>query len=448
MTLTLDAIRACLEGATPAMIATCARDGTPNVTYLSHAAYVDPEHLALSFQFFSKTRQNVLERPRVRILVWHPGSALMYRVDARFLRTETAGPVFERLRATLAGIASHTGMDGVFRLRGADLYRVTEVVPVPSRASAPFAPRPAVLPRLRAAIERLADATDLEALWHATLDALARHLDVTHAMVLLHDARRDALYAVASHGYDASGVGVEVPLGRGVIGVAARERCPVRVTHLTTDRSYHLAAREALAREGLALTEEIPWPGLAAPGSQVAAPLVAGGALLGVLFAESPIDGRFGYDDEDALATLAAHVAACTVALQRAPEEPAGEAPSAAPPAEGRPAVLRYYREDDSVFLDDAYVIRGVAGALLFAMASDFAQTGRVEFTNRELRLDPRVPLPPLGDNLEARLILLQRRLDERDACVRLRRTARGRLRFEARRPLTLVCVEASGATR
>ena len=56
MRLALDAIRPCLEGAIPAVIATCARDGTPNVSYISEVHYVDPEHVALSFQFFSKTR--------------------------------------------------------------------------------------------------------------------------------------------------------------------------------------------------------------------------------------------------------------------------------------------------------------------------------------------------------------------------------------------------------
>ncbi len=48
---------------TPAILATASRDGIPNVTYLSQIVRVDATTVALSCQFFNKTKQNVLENP-------------------------------------------------------------------------------------------------------------------------------------------------------------------------------------------------------------------------------------------------------------------------------------------------------------------------------------------------------------------------------------------------
>jgi hypothetical protein len=87
-----------------------------------------------------------------------------------------------------------------------------------------------------------------------------------------------------------------------------------------------------------------------------------------------------------------------------------------------------------------------VAGAIFWKLLRDHTRDGRTEFTNRELRLDPAIRLPDLADNLEARLILLQRRVAERVPFLALEKTGRGRFRLCVRRPLQLVEVAASRA--
>jgi adenylate cyclase len=451
-TLDLDAVRPCLEGTIPGVMATCGSDGTPNVTYVSQVEYVDARHLALSFQFFNKTRRNVLANPQTELLVIHPQHGAMYRIGARYLRTETEGTVFERMRAKLAGIASHTGMSGVFRLRGADLYAVDQVEQVAAPQAQGLRDGPNRLSALRRASSHLAGAADLDGLVERLLDAVAQDFGIEHAMLLMLDADGQRLYTVASRGYERSGAGAEITLGDGVIGVAARMATPIRINHATLDYRYLRTMREGVA--GHLLGREIPLPGLAAPGSQLALPLACGGRLLGVLYVESPQDLRFDWDDEDALLTLATQAAAQLRALADAAPAEAPQAQSTAPaeasqaetaapaaaacPQAAEPLRVRHYAADDSVFLDDDYLIKGVAGAVLWKLLSDHAALGRTEFSNRELRLAPEIRLPEVGDNLEARLVLLTRRLVDRDADLRLEKTGRGRFRLCVARPLQL----------
>ncbi len=453
MKITLDAIRGCLEGVIPGTLATRGADGVPNVAYLSQAQYVDGEHVALSYQFFNTTRRNILAYPYARIALIDPVSAAHYRLALHYLRTEADGPLFENMKARLAGIASHTGMSGVFRLLGADIYRVLDIERVPGPTLPPSAPRRNLLAALRASAERLcasAERFDLDHLLADTLAGLEANFDIRHAMVLMLDAPGARLYTVATRGYAESGVGSEIALGDGVIGVAARECTPIRIGHFTAEYAYGRAIRDSLRQSGLAVATEIPLPGLPESRSQLAVPIRAGGRPLGVLYVESPLDLRFGYDDEDALVTLAGALGAAIRQLQQLAEAgdggerappPASFAPSAppAPPAPGKPLTIRHYGENDSVFLDGDYLIKGVAGSIFWALVRDYADKGQDSFSNRELRLDPRIRLPDLSDNLEARLILLARRLVERGAGLRVEKTGRGRFHLHVARPLELV---------
>lgn len=446
----LGEVRPCLEGAIPAIMATCAADGTPNVAYISQVYYVDEGHVSLSFQFFNKTRQNLLANPRSTLLVLNPLNAVFYRLHLRYLRTEESGPVFESMKAQLAGIASHTGMADVFRLRGSDIHEVIEVERLPqeplAEALPPPPPKPNHLAVVRRGSSRLSAARSLGEALDATLDTLVQDLAVRHAMVLILDTTTQRLYTVASRGYETSGVGSEIALGDGVIGVAARECTPVRIMHMTSAYLYSRAMRNSLG-DAQPQNTDIPYPGLPEPHSQLAVPLRSAGRVVGVLFVESLLDMQFSFEDEDLLVALGGQLGAAIDLLQEA-EAPCTEdevqaAAAASPAVAAGPALhVRHYRSNDSVFINNAYLIKGVAGAILWKLLRD-GQHGRREFTNRELRLDSSLRLPDVADNLEARMLLLHRRLAEQCPQLRIQKTGRGCFRFEANGPVELEDIAA-----
>lgn len=441
MTPTLSELRHCFEGAVPSVLATCAPDGTPNVAYLSQVHFVDAAHVALTFQFFNTTRRNILVNPRAVVQVVDPVSAAHYRLQLEYLRTETGGPLFESMKAKLAGIASHTGMSKVFRLQGSDVYRVLDIECVFGESSARDAPRQPLLPGLRACLAGLVGCSDLATLFDTVLRGLEHHCGISHAMLLMHDAARERLYTVATRGYPESGVGSEIRVGEGIIGVAARERTPIRIGYAAQEYLYSRAVREGFEKSAGsdALETEIPFPGLADSGSQLAVPVARGDRLHGVLYVESPQQRRFGCEDEDALVVLAAQMALSIELLAHTAEQHEDAAACCPPPdVHGAPVTIRHFGADHSVFLDHDYLIKGVAGAIFWKLARDFVDAGRNEFTNRELRLDASLKLPDITDNLEARLILLQRRLADRCTYIAIEKTGRGRFRLNVGRPLQL----------
>ena len=127
----LESLTPCFQGLIPAWLATCSADGVPNVAMLSHVDYVDARHVALSFQFFNKSRRNIAENPWATLRLYDPDTLQIHVLKVRYVRTETEGPVFESMRLRIEAIASHSGLKGIFKLLGADIYEVLDATADP-----------------------------------------------------------------------------------------------------------------------------------------------------------------------------------------------------------------------------------------------------------------------------------------------------------------------------
>jgi adenylate cyclase len=451
----LSEIARCFQGVIPSVVATSDGKGTPNVTYVSQVYLLDDQHVALSCQFFNKTRRNLDENALAQAEVYDPLTFQPWRLRLRFLRSETSGSLFETMALRIQAIASHTGMEGVFRLIAADVFEVLELERVDLLSGEEKAAEAGVsLEGLRTELrglqwisERISSASDLETLLDAVLEALDGYFGFAHTMVLLYDEHSRRLLTMASRGYGESGVGAEVPLGQGVIGTAAQQRGILRFSGLDESLRYGRAIRREVLAGGEAIASaEIPLPGLPDAQSALVMPLHAGPRLIGALAAESRDPVGFCEWHEAYLEVVGNQIALGIDRMMQASGEEA-EAAVEPPPSSARLAIASgkpqrtfvYFKNDDCVFVDGEYLIRNVPGRILWKLLGEWQKEGRTRFSNRELRLDPALGLPKVKDNLESRLILLRRRLEEKCGDVQIVPTARGRFALEVAAPIAMV---------
>jgi putative methionine-R-sulfoxide reductase with GAF domain len=287
--------------------------------------------------------------------------------------------------------------------------------------------------------ERINHAADLESLLDAVLEALDEYFHFSHTMILLYDEPSRRLVTMASRGYGESGVGAEVQVGQGLIGTVAQKRQLLRFKNLNSDLRYSRAIRrESPANE----CEEIPLPGLADPQSVMAIPLLVGDRLVGVIVAEDRDPVQFSEWHEAYLEIIGNQIA---LGIDRMMERSAADAAETAEPVRWTPKqqrsavpvsakkrTLMYYKNDDAIFVDGEYLIRNIPARILWKLLDEWQRTGRTEFTNREVRLDASLGLPPVKDNFETRLILLRHRLQEKCPDLRILSTGRGRFALQA----------------
>lgn len=387
----------------------------PNISYLSHVVRVDDDHVAVSNQFFAKTAANIRANPQATLILVDCFTGDQFLLDISFTRSLDTGPLFEKIALQLKASSAQVGMADIMRLRSADVYRVLR-------------------------IEREAEAEEI-------IESLLRHvqqvLGFGHALVLIQDSHRDHLVTTGSQGYERTGLGSEVMRGEGLIGAAAASGQSIKVSDMSRVRRFGEAIIDAEGTESA--TRSIALPHLPTTMSQIAVPLIARGVVTGVLFVESTERMTFRAQDEAALEILAGAAANALAANalaandgEVASAEQTRDAQSVEASVGGRSIRVVHHQLDNSVFVDGTYIVKGIAGALLRLMLEWRAKDGRTEFTNREMRLALGTKMPEIKDNLETRLLLLRRRLEEKHAPIQIIRTARGRVRLEAGGPIVL----------
>jgi adenylate cyclase len=377
------------------------------------------------------------------LLVVDARDGAQYRLAVTFERSLDSGALFDEMAAQLRASSAQLDMADVMRLRGVDIYRVRSVDAVSSRAGPIPDSSPAESLHLAAAVAvtgRISEESDIGSIIDAALDGLRASFGCGHAVLLLTDTTGKRLVTVGSRGYPWTGIGSEVVIGEAVIGTAASERRSVRISDMSRLRRFGSAVRASSADENR--TRTIVLPGMPDAMSQIALPMIAHGAVRGVLFLESAERLAFTREVEAALSIIAANAAAALALSEVADEQSIVTFVEGSGAMAGRPFNVVHHAYDDSVFIDNEYLIKGVPGRLLVHLIGLHLRDGRADFTNREMRLSDELRLPDFKDNLETRLLLLRRRLEEKASPIRLRRTGRGRFRLELSGPPLLETVK------
>ena len=432
----LESIRDCLHTGLPAPLATCAPDGTPHLSFISRVQYLDCERVATTRQSFNLELVDLDEHPLCQAMVVRPATGEEFRLDLRYLHTLTEGEEFDAMRATCDAIATDTGLGPAYRLRGLDVHRVLQCTRVPRRATPAAPPAEGVDPlvTLERYARRLEGATGLDEVRRQALDALDDLFGFDFAVLFAPEPVTGRLLAIAASGAARATLGAEAAPAAGLIGTTASRRRVVLISNLARIRAM------AGAEEG-----GLPLSGLPGPRAAAGVPLVVGRDVLGVIYLESREPYAFNGPVEALLRIIGTHTAAA-LAARGAPTSGLRRASAGADPVRGgRPMELVHYRADDTVLCDSAYVVKGAPGRILWSMLEAQAASGRVVFTNRELRLDESLELPVGNDNLEARLLVLRRRLAELDCGITLERVGRGRLELRLDRPAELTVVPTVG---
>ena len=120
-------MKVAMQGIIPSAVVTVDKEGVPNISYVSQIYYVDDQHVALSHQFLNKTIRNIMGNAKASVNILSPEDFTQWRLDLEHSHTETEGDLFDTMSMQLEAIASMCGMEDVFRLKAAEVFKLLSV---------------------------------------------------------------------------------------------------------------------------------------------------------------------------------------------------------------------------------------------------------------------------------------------------------------------------------
>ena len=405
VSVTLESLASCWQGLIPATLYTCSLDGVPNAAYLSHVDYVDSRHVALSFQFFNKSHRNIAENPQALVRVIDPDTSQTWALRLRLVRSETSGPVFERMALRIEAIASYIGPEGHLQAAGGGHLRSAVDREGARRARARGGRRRA--PRRGGRRSALHDAgspgpvgahppgrrasTSCSTRYSPGLDEI---FGFHHSMILVPSEEPNVLVTIASRGYPENGVGAEARDRRGHhrrrrrgpqadshLGPAARHAVRVRGRRARTPvgtlpARAHSAAGAGAAREparACRSSSAASWSACCASRARsrtgstrrTRPPSKLLGSYLAIAIQNMQLHERDESAVEDPVSSATS----------------AASGPSALAPASAAPALARhevtYYEGDEIVMVDGDYLIRSLPARILWKLLTAHRPNGR-----------------------------------------------------------------------
>lgn len=407
MTIELSQLRDCFQGIVPAVVCTHDQDGTPNISYLSHVEYVAENQLALSNQFFSKTKRNVLQTKKALLLLLHPQTLQQYELRLHYKHSETSGELFEKMALRLSIIAASEGKAHIYKLLSSDVYEVSSITPRLGMTTRPIT-LPAPIP------------------WRAefTYGEMARgYLETITALPHSASEAIDLLLRTVRFGF-----GIEDSyfyLGDGQLYNSQMASQELLAEHYNVVRKVANYGK-AIMLSGLQLQRRylnsiLPSKERSEVRSvarQLAIPVVFQGKVYGVLLLE---DGQVESWDIDLVQALRSLCS--SLALQMGNTEGKNLAKDTASTGLN----FHYHCESETLFLNDVVFIKNLPAKILsYVLSKNFNQQ-KTLFSNQEIICALQSDFPVEGKaNFEARLILIKKRLESKGLPLRFVSKMRG----------------------